>query len=114
MKKLTVVLAAVLALSVPVLSHAHEHAGHDDQATMDMTHETMHNHHHDDQCAKECDMLLKECTHEVDTIQQRIQKLQAEIQAEGATDSNREELRALNKKLKEANEMIRSLQKPGH
>jgi peptidoglycan hydrolase CwlO-like protein len=113
MKKLTVVLAAVLALSVPMLSHAHEHGEHDNQATMDMTHETMHNHH-DDQCAKECDMLLKECAQEVDTIQQHIQRLRAEIQDKGATVYNREELQVLNKKLKETNELIRSLQKPGH
>lgn len=110
MKKLTVVLAAVLALSVPVLSQAHEH---DDHASMDMTHETMHNHQ-DDQCAKECDMLLKECAREVDTIQQRIQRIQTEIRDKGATVYNREELQILNKKLKETNELVRSLQKPGH
>jgi len=110
MKKLTVVLAAALALSAPVLSHAHEH---DDHTSMDMTYETMHNHQ-DDQCSKECDMLMKECDREVDTIQQRIQRLRTEIQDKGATVHNREELRALNKKLQETNELIRSLQKPGH
>jgi len=109
MKKLTVVLAAVLALSAPVLSHAHEH---EDHTSMDMTHETMHNHQ-DEQCAKECEMLLKDCDREVDSIQQRIQRLRAEIRDKGATVYNREELRVLSKKLQETNEQIRTLQKPG-
>ncbi len=110
MNKLTVVLAAARALSAPVLSHAHEH---DDHTSMDMTHETMHNHQ-DDQCAKECDMLLMDCNHEVDTIQQRIQRLRAEIRDKGATVHNREELQVLKKKLQETNELIRTIQKPGH
>ncbi|QEM69284.1 hypothetical protein FO488_14715 [Geobacter sp. FeAm09] len=113
MKRLTVTLAAVLALSAPVLSHAHEQGEHGDQATMDMSHETMHNHH-DDQCAKECDMLLKECAREADTIQQRIQRLRTEIREKGATTANRDELQLLNRKLKETNELMRALQKPGH
>lgn len=65
-------------------------------------------------CARECDLLLKDCALQVDSIQERIQKIKAAIEANGAKPENAEELRVLNKKLKEVNETLRSLNKPGH
>jgi len=66
----------------------------------------------DEQCAKECEMLLRNCVQEVDSIQQRIMKLQIEIKEKGANTYTLEELKTLNMKLKEANETLRVLEKP--
>lgn len=68
--------------------------------------------HKDEQCAKECDMLLKDCAQEVDSINDRIRKLQNEINVKGASTYTLEELKVLNKKLKESNELLRTLEKP--
>ena len=57
-------------------------------------------------------MLLRNCVQEVDSIQQRIMKLQIEIKEKGANTYTLEELKTLNKKLKEANETLRVLEKP--
>lgn len=67
-----------------------------------------------EQQAKECDMLLRNCIQEVDSIMERIKKLQAAVSEKGATAYTVEELKILNKKLKEANENLRVLTKPGH
>ena len=66
-----------------------------------------------EQQAKECDMLLKSCAIEIDSIQERITKLKAAISEKGADKYTLEELKVLNKKLKEANETMRALTKPG-
>ena len=79
----------------------------------DTTHGAMHNHQ-DEQCAKECELLLKNCALEVDSIQQRMQKIQAAIKENGAKPADLENLKILSKKLKETNETLRTLQKPGH
>lgn len=102
MKKAIIILFAVAmaAATVPVFAAEHEHGG---------SHNAM-----DEQCAKECDMLLKNCALEVDTIQQHIKRLQGEINEKGANTYTLEELKTLNKKLKETNELMRTLQKPGH
>lgn len=74
-----------------------------------------HNHNHQDEdCAKECEMLLKDCAMQVDSIQQRVEKIQSAIKANGAKPDHLDELKVLNKKLKEINETIRALSKPGH
>lgn len=67
---------------------------------------------HNDQCTKDCSMLLKNCAQEVDTIQERIKKLQSMVSEKGASNYTREELKLLNKKLAEANETLRVLNKP--
>lgn len=67
----------------------------------------------DRDCAKECELLIRDCTNEVDSIHQRIEKIKAAIKANGAKPENLEELRLLNNKLKETNETLRSLNKPG-
>jgi len=109
MKKVLVMLVAVgLFSAMPALA---EHKKGDTAAPVQ---ETSANHTHpDEDCAKECDMLLKECAKEVDSIQQRVKKIKAAIKKDGAKPENREELKTLSQKLKEANETIRSLTKPG-
>ena len=57
-------------------------------------------------------MLLRNCTQEVDSIQDRIKKLQVAINEKGADTYTREELKILNQKLKEADETLRVLQRP--
>lgn len=100
-KTLAIIMAtALFAAAAPVLAEdGHKHgASHQAQ---------------DEQCAKECDMLLKNCALEVDSIQERITKLRAAISEKGADAYTLEELKILNKKLKEANETLRALTKPG-
>ena len=100
MKKAMVILMAtsLFATAVPVMAMEHSH-----------NHTQM-----DEQCAKECDLLLKDCALEVDSIQQRIQRIKTEINEKGANSYTVEELKTLNKKLKESNETMRALTKPGH
>jgi peptidoglycan hydrolase CwlO-like protein len=101
MKKSIITLLAVAMVAVSVPSFAMEHKHDASQKTMD------------EQCAKECDMLLKNCAQEVDSIQERITKLRAAISEKGADTYTLEELKILNKKLKETNETLRALTKPG-
>jgi peptidoglycan hydrolase CwlO-like protein len=100
MKKsiITLLAVAMIAISAPAFAIEHNH---------DASQKTM-----SEQCARECEMLLKDCNIEVDSIQQRINKLQVEINEKGASTYTRDELRTLNKKLKEANETLRVLQAP--
>lgn len=100
MKKIIMILmAAALFAAVPAMAAEHG---------------AMHAQQHDEECAKECDLLLRNCAQEVDSIQQRIQRIKKAIEANGAKPENAEELKILNKKLKEANETMRGLTKPGH
>ena len=102
MKRTLVILMAtsLFAAAAPVLAEeAHQH---------DASHQTQ-----DGQFAKECDMLLKSCAQEVDSLQERITKLKAAISEKGADKYTLDELKILNKKLKEANETMRALTKPG-
>ena len=100
MKKIMIILmaTALFGAAVPVMA---------------MDHGAMHTQM-DEQCAKECEMLLKNCDQEVDSIQQHIQRIKTEIRDKGANTYTLEELKILNKKLKEANETMRALTKPGH
>lgn len=96
--RLVILMAAsLLATAVPVMA---------------MDHGAMHTQQ-DAECAKECDLLLRSCALEVDSIQQRMEKIKKAIAAHGAKPENLEELRILNKKLKEANETLKALNRPG-
>ena len=101
MKKsiITLLAFAMVAVSVPAFA-------------VDPQHDASHKKTMDEQCARECDLLLRDCGQEVDSIQQRIKKLQVLINEKGATTYTLEELKILNKKLKEANETLRVLEKP--
>jgi len=68
---------------------------------------------HDVECERECDLLLKNCAQEVDSIQQRIQRIQTAIKTYGAKPEHVEELKLLNRKLKESNEELKALTKSG-
>jgi peptidoglycan hydrolase CwlO-like protein len=58
----------------------------------------------------ECLLASKGCMTEVDSLQKRVHKLQAEIK-KGKKVYSAEELKKLDQKLKEANELINSIEK---
>lgn len=70
-----------------------------------------HGKAHDDKCARECSLLLKDCGQEVDSIQDKINKLQVMINEKGSTTYTQDELKLLKRKLAEANETLRVLNK---
>lgn len=59
----------------------------------------------------ECLLASKECRGEVDSIQKKIKKLNAEIK-KGKKVYSAEELKALDKKLEEANALLDNMLKP--
>jgi hypothetical protein len=61
----------------------------------------------------DCVLASKNCINEVDTIQQKVTKLNHEI-AKGHKAYTTAELNKLNFKLKEVNAMLDELEKPGH
>jgi uncharacterized protein YlxW (UPF0749 family) len=58
----------------------------------------------------ECLLISKECKTEVDSIQQKIKKLQAEIK-KGKKVYSADELKKLEQKLKEADDMLDNMMK---
>jgi len=101
MKRKLVILMAIslFAAAAPVLAEEVQQHGASHQPQ-------------DEQCAKECAMLLRNCAQEVDGIQDRIRKLKVAINEKGATTYTLEELKILKKKLKEANDQLTILQAP--
>lgn len=99
MKKvmLTLMAATLFTASMPAFALAHDHTHNPD----------------DVQCAKECEMLLKNCAQDADTLQVRIKKLQAAIKDEGADQQKLGDLKVLKTQLEEAKATIKSLEKPG-
>lgn len=94
-KKLATLLAvSIFAVAAPALAEG-----------------VRHDQNHDAKCARECALLLKDCGQEVDSIQERIQKLQVLINEKGATTYTQDELKLLKRKLSEANETLRVLNK---
>lgn len=59
----------------------------------------------------QCLLASKECKTEVDSIQKKIKKLNAEI-AKGKKVYSADEIKKLNAKLKEAEEMLDNMMKP--
>lgn len=82
MKRKLVILMVIslFAVAAPVFAEEGHQPG--------TSHQTM-----DEQCAKDCAMLLKNCAQEVDSIQDRIRKLQVEINKKGATTYTVDELK---------------------
>lgn len=103
MKKLLLFVALSLFLAAST-AYAHDHSSHDS-----MDHGASHGST-DEQSAKEGDMLLNSCAQQVVSLQRRINKLQAEMAGKQAGTSVRDELKRLEQKLKEANEIARPLQ----
>jgi len=60
----------------------------------------------------ECLLASKNCKAEVDSLQQKMKKLNGELK-KGKMVYSAEELKKLNEKLKEANVMLDTLMKPG-
>ena len=60
----------------------------------------------------ECLLASKNCMNEVDSIQQRMKKINTEIK-KGKKVYSAEELKKLEQKLKETNEILKDLEKPG-
>jgi peptidoglycan hydrolase CwlO-like protein len=60
----------------------------------------------------ECLLASKDCKDQVDSIQQRIKKINSEIK-KGKRVYSAEELKKLQQKLKETNEILNSLERPG-
>jgi DNA-binding transcriptional regulator GbsR (MarR family) len=60
----------------------------------------------------QCLLASKNCANEVDSLQQRIKKLNKEIK-KGTKVYSADELKKLEMKLKEADEILKSLEKPG-
>ncbi|RNC69328.1 MAG: hypothetical protein ED859_07540 [Desulfuromonadales bacterium] len=93
MKKLIVAaLTLTLCSSMPALAVEHGAA-----------HKQM-----DEKCAKECEMLLRNCSQEADSLQQKIARLKGEI-SKGTKVYTIDELKKLEMKLKEANLIMKDL-----
>jgi peptidoglycan hydrolase CwlO-like protein len=100
MKKAMMVLMATVMFAATMPAYAMDHDGsrHDPESI---------------QCQKECDMLLKDCAKEVDSIQQQIKKLRVAIKKDGADQAKLDEIKALKQKLSDAKETLKTLSKPG-
>lgn len=96
MKKVMIVLTVVSLFASAVPVYAMDHTGTHNPA--------------DVQCAKDCELLLKNCSQEVESIQLRIKKLKADIKKNGADQKKLETIKALKLKLDDANAMLRSLE----
>ncbi len=100
MKKTMVILMAtsLFAATVPAMA---------------MDHGSMHNNpQHDAQCAKECDMLLKDCSHQVDSIQERIRKLQSAIKNKDNIYTS-DQVKILKQKLEDVQKTLADMEKGG-
>ncbi len=100
MKKTMVILMAtsLFAASVPAMA-------------MDMDHGSMQSQQHGDaQCGKDCDMLLENCGQEVDSIQEKIHKLQSAVQDKNSSYT-RDQLNKLKQQLKDAKDTLETLEK---
>jgi len=97
MKKLLLILMALgLFGAMPVLAAEHE--------DMDMgSHEGM---------KMNTSEGVRECALQAETLQQKIKRIQSEIE-KGSTKYSAEDLKKLENKLKEANFLLDSLNKPG-
>jgi len=87
--------AGMLMTSMPALALDHSH----DPADL--------------QCARDCELMLKNCSQEVDSIQQTISKLQAAIKKNGAGQKTVAEVKVLQQKLEEAEALLHDLEKGG-
>jgi hypothetical protein len=100
MKKSMLALMATMmfAAAVPVYAMDHSGSPHDPENI---------------QCQKECDLLLKDCAKEAETIQQQIKKLRAAIKKDGADQAKLDEIKGLKQKLEETKATLKVLTKGG-
>lgn len=100
MKKRMVILmaTALFAATVPAIA---------------MDHGSLQNHQQQDaQCVKDCELLLRNCAQEADSIQQRIQKLKSAIQNK-SNSYTVEQLKTLKEKLEEVQKNLAVIEKGG-
>jgi hypothetical protein len=90
-KMMMAILAASLFASMPVM--AAEHGAQ-----------------HDAQCQRDCEMLVRNCGLEVDTLQQKISKLEHAVRNDGDKYTS-DELQQLKHNLEDAKEMLHSLER---
>jgi len=93
-----VALMAVTLFTAAVPAFAMEHGASHEKSDAD--------------CTKECDLLLKNCAREADTIQQKIKKLRAAIKKDGANAQKRDEIKKLQQKLDETKEQLQVITGP--
>ena len=97
MKKLLLILMALgLFGAMPVLAAEHEGMDMDSHEGMKMN----------------TSEGVRECALQAETLQQKIKRIQSEIE-KGSTKYSAEDLKKLENKLKEANFLLDSLNKPG-
>jgi flagellar motility protein MotE (MotC chaperone) len=90
-KKLTLLAAALMIMAVPALA---------DEGSMDKTFDQ------GQQDGKnECLLVAMNCANQVDTIQQRINRIQGEV-SRGTSVYSNEELKALERELEDANKLL--------
>lgn len=99
MKKIMMALVAASLFTSAVPAFSATHGGSHDPA--------------DVQCAKDCEMLLRNCSQEVQSIQEKIRSLETAIKEEGATQEKASNLATLNRKLAEAKAILEELERPG-
>lgn len=99
MKKNTIIAlaAALLATSVPAFAATHHMTGNAQQ---------------DEQCLKDCQMLVRDCGQEVDSIQQQIKKLKTALN-ENSGKYTAAQLSVLKNRLESAQKTLRVLERGG-
>lgn len=98
MKKVIVFVMAAALFTASMPAFAAPHGGSHDPA--------------DVQCAKDCEMLLKNCALQVDSIQQKITKLRTAIKKDGSDQQKLKDIKALKLKLADAEAMLKALGSP--
>lgn len=88
-KVMIMIAAATLATSIPALAAEHGKG-------------------HDENCIKECQMLVRNCQQEVDSIQQKISKLKQEI-GRGTAVYTADELQTLQRKLQDTKKDLETI-----
>ena len=91
---ITLLAAALFATSVPAMA---------------MQHSEMKSMQHDEQCQKACDMHVRNCGQEVDSLQERIQRLQRAVQ-NNAGEYTPEELNKLRSDLADSEKTLADIQ----
>jgi hypothetical protein len=99
MKRVMMVVLAATLLTASMPAFASAHSGSHDPADVD--------------CARDCDLLLKDCAKDADTIQARISKLEAAIKKQGANQQTLADVKVLQKKLDDAKELLKDMEKGG-
>jgi len=84
------IAAAIMASAVPAMAADHSHAAGDTK------------------CAKDCEMMARNCGRETDSIQERISKLERAID-KGSPVYTKQELQTLELKLKDAQDTLANI-----